>query len=382
MAQGQTALDVPTVVWHHLVQGEPFGEGRAPSGGCSMQVSKRPGCQPPPGFTPTRQPHTYARRWVVGPPAASDSEGDTTTDGTLGDSSKRGELSLTGSSVRRGELGTSWRRAEFRAEKEKRDKAAALRTIFHGRSAEAILHTRSRTGDAVVLRKKQRDLAMESIDSMDRGPQLAASRSTPSLRYLEREPTGFAERRRGEAAWQARRLLRGLYRQEIENQGCTFGIPRKWPPPQDAMVDEDKFKTQPMARTVYAPQPFVVAPANMDVTLLKPEEPVPRDPNPPSRRAAMQQLRNFGASCGGAPYTLSQVYEEISAKLDHRKPRDLRSAQGTLGPQELGAGTTLDRRELPFIRSGSRVVPGKGSPPQSSISRAAIQDAEPENGLD
>lgn len=308
----------------------------------------------------------------MGQPAASDSEGDGSgnTDGTLGDSSKRGELNTTGSSLKRSELGMTLRK-EMRLEKAQRDKAAAKRAMFNGRSAEAVLHSRSRTGDAVVLRRPPKEPVMESLDITDTTLQPSPSKSSslPSLRYFEREPAEYAEQHYAEAARQARSYLRGMYRD----------VPKQMPPQQELILDDGKFHTASPPRTVYGPQPFVLPPANLDMIFLK-SEPVEKDANPPRRRTALKQLRSFGASCHGAPYTLSQVYEEISAKLDHKKPRDVRPMQGKLGALEIGAGATPSRRNLPFVCNGRLGLLSSSDSDGCNAQVPAIKDAEPENG--
>merc|ERR1719282_824127 len=314
-----------------------------------MQVPKGPGTQPPDDFIPTRQPHTYSRRWVLGRPAASESEVDAlgATGGTLGDS--------LNSSLKRGDLGAALRKLE----KAQKSKAAARRAMFKGRSAEAMLYKCGRKKEPLMD-------SMASMDATDltQLPTPSKSSSLPSLSYFDREPVEYAEQHYAEAARQARSYLRGMYRE----------VPKEWPPPPQEPMD--KFHTLPPPRTVYGPQPFVIQQTNLDLTFMK-QEPVERDANPPRRQAALKKMRSFGASCHGAPYTLSQVYEEIDAKLNHKKPRDVRSVQGKLGPLEIGAGTSPRRRNLPFLCNGKAGRLSSSDSENTPV--AAIKDAEPEN---
>eukprot|EP00434_Breviolum_minutum_P031886 symbB.v1.2.028201.t1/scaffold2965.1/size66373/2 len=66
------------------------------------------------------------------------------------------------------------------------------------------------------------------------------------------------------------------------------------------------------------------------------------------RKVTLRSMAHFGRGSQGGPYTLRQVYEEVEADVQHRRPVDVRASMGRLGPELLGRGATRMRRKLPF----------------------------------
>jgi len=230
------------------------------------------------------------------------------------------------------------------------------------RSAEELLH---RCARRCAVDAPPAELPEEAATT-SAGP--ARSSSAPSLRplpapqqspfaktlsALTREPREFVLQRDLEARREARKLLRSSYRSSVEGIGCRISkVPDPWPPKMEPVVEAGLARP----RAVYGPAPL--APELLPLTkfgALKPthlvlEEAGDSASTPAARRRkeGLQKLAAFGRSSHGAPYTLGQICSEMEANIQHRRAHDSRALSGSMGPLQLGTGSTRSRRALLF----------------------------------
>lgn len=165
---------------------------------------------------------------------------------------------------------------------------------------------------------------------------------TTMLGFLHKEPQALQARREAAMRRQVQRMLRQIYRRSIEASGSLFRrTDPPWPPKDRGVMLPHIQKVSPLQDLPFGNR---VAKA----TKKKGKQEQAAIPESPARKAAMRTLTDFGRCSQGGPYTLRQVYEEVEADIQHRPPVDVRAVAGKLGPELLGPGATLARRNLPF----------------------------------
>eukprot|EP00913_Durusdinium_trenchii_P027740 g26013.t1 len=191
---------------------------------------------------------------------------------------------------------------------------------------------------------------------------------TTMLGFLHKEPQALQARREAAMRRQVQRMLRQIYRRSIEECIQEFitayammltlfqaRLSRRQMMQSKRTVDKTRLDC-PKDRGVMLPHIQKVSPLQdlpfgnrvAKATKKKGKQEQAAIPESPARKAAMRTLTDFGRCSQGGPYTLRQVYEEVEADIQHRPPVDVRAVAGKLGPELLGPGATLARRNLPF----------------------------------
>jgi len=169
------------------------------------------------------------------------------------------------------------------------------------------------------------------------------------LEYLQREPVEFELQLDMQARRDFQKAARQQYRQAMESMGQCMRYEPPWPPKQPPEVDDEGPHEKRPPRLKYRMSPFPES-VDMEARAAQRRRQVIRENEieGPRRKAAMAKIQTLSANSSGAPYTLKQVYHEVEARVQHRDATDTRAVTGTLGPLELGVGTTRSRRQLSF----------------------------------
>jgi len=176
---------------------------------------------------------------------------------------------------------------------------------------------------------------------------VSGSPFTTVLGFLRKEPDELQVHRDAAMRRQVQKLLRQIYRRSVEASGSVFRSDPPWPPKEkkDDLLPQIR-KVSPLfapfairgKTSKKAPEAVLVTPC------IKEPRVAPND----QRKVTLRSMAHFGRGSQGGPYTLRQVYEEVEADVQHRRPVDVRASMGRLGPELLGRGATRMRRKLPF----------------------------------
>lgn len=190
----------------------------------------------------------------------------------------------------------------------------------------------------------QRSYSVPNLKPLAAPPSLYGS-----MDYMQRDPVEFELQKDMEGRRRAQKMLRQHYRQSMESMGHSFTYNPPWPPKEAPPVDDSQVKRPPKLNYRMPPFPLENPNPTSQRQKLVVED---SEPAGPKRKKAMAKLRTLSASSCGAPYTLGQIYTEVDARVHHKEARDTRALTGTLGPLELGPGTTRARRK--FIFNGGK----------------------------
>lgn len=187
-------------------------------------------------------------------------------------------------------------------------------------------------------------------------------RSALGLDWMDQDPPEFAMQRYQEARRRATKLMNAAYRVALEN----LGFEKPGPPPREDLEPVPErvgdFRKVYSALPVPLPLPAEAVRSASLPALTRALTSGPRQLQSTARsassgtssrqKAATAKLWEFGRGAQGTPYTYSQVFEEVEAKLRYRPARDTRAQAGRLGSAVLGAGTMRAPRQLPQLQHG------------------------------
>jgi len=183
-----------------------------------------------------------------------------------------------------------------------------------------------------------------------------------SAAWIFKEPKEFyAQRERHEerqarsvAVFEQKRALQELGHPVSFHRPCIANTIDSDPPPSFRSI-------RPPLSAVWGPPPVLERAAKSTTSLLAkpfrgseaPRGPVYLEDNRATvggekariSKEMWNTLTGWGRGYSGTPWTLKQVHAEIEADIQHKKARDTR-AKGTMGVQEIGKGTTKQRREM------------------------------------
>mmetsp|Transcript_44124 Transcript_44124/g.82538 ORF Transcript_44124/g.82538 Transcript_44124/m.82538 type:complete len:292 (-) Transcript_44124:103-978(-) len=161
------------------------------------------------------------------------------------------------------------------------------------------------------------------------------------LGFLHKDPAQVEAEREAALRRKVGQMLRQVYRRSVEASGASFRGPDPPWPPKEKKLPQIK-KAPPLLQQLFALPKLAKTQSSVQ------KERLPKYPVNLERQATVHTMHAFGRGGQGGPYTLRQVYEEVEADINHRRPVDVRAPLGCLGPELLGPGTTRQRRRLPF----------------------------------